>query len=978
MAQALANNLDWDPPVRTHTVDKDLEFFSTIDEATKSWIYSLHHIWGLWKKSVGVTQTLCEYFETAPNPYLSTLRILVNCNDFYHIKTRSSLTFTVIEEFTKWITPCKDKYKNCLVTDLKIAAFKLVSKQKNMQLMKMVAEVYEFHTESRIFIGFIQDLLIEKKFKEAGQFAEMLKLQRSFSDPEVLLLPLILQNKVTIAEDLMKDQPEMQRTFVTYLDNLLAPDNNVQATLDQYIIDNNIPDVKISTLQHKPISKLVARLAKLYNLPPEACPFLHKKRGEGALQFLVYKRYVDGSFSVESFREMAKEAVGSDPRLQAEILRSLVNANDNPEALYFAQTYNVPRDQWPWHLENYVNDNPDLANNCVGNDSRNDENWDADDNRIYYTLKLPRECIQIINDQKSFEDFLDHALRNVNVVGIDSEWKPSFSIRKPELALIQIATETNVYILDVTTLGNKVQHLWSELGITLFNNRSILKLGFGIAHDIAVIRESLPALSNIRACGDGYLDLSHLWKKLLKEDNFVFPFKGDECFTNENLSKLVELCLGQRLNKSDQFSNWERRPLRESQILYASLDAYCLLEVYNVLAVQCDRLGIPFQDVCHHMHHAPHKSSTSADGKKPSRSKNKAKKTQNNKNDYSGMQSRDAHAHAQTQQFSHKPLQSHQSHKPSKSPQNYRPSNSRHHMPRRNPPKNAGQPSESVYRENHTQAPQHQQPPESFINHNNTGPQGWQENSQAAANMIQGAVSRTTRSAPRFVCDAMLAGLARQLRKCGVDCVFFEHDRGGDHSFRTALDERRILLTRNGNFERFKQYLPPGCCYNIMEYKQEDQLSEVINYFKISVSENDILSRCQLCNSNEFVFVSKDTMLQLMQRSGRNFHSQPGPPSPYGGDIHNHWDTPDKVRQMSNDMPTQEQAMCRSWQVFYGTLNVSSCTTKYNAIVQTDQVPPNVLQHVNKFYVCEGCGKVYWYGSHMQRVLNGSLRDILG
>lgn len=46
------------------------------------------------KKSIAVTQTLFEYFETAPNPYLSTLRILVNCNDFYHIKTRSSLTFT--------------------------------------------------------------------------------------------------------------------------------------------------------------------------------------------------------------------------------------------------------------------------------------------------------------------------------------------------------------------------------------------------------------------------------------------------------------------------------------------------------------------------------------------------------------------------------------------------------------------------------------------------------------------------------------------------------------------------------------------------------------------------------------------------------------------------------------------------------------------------------------------------------------------
>lgn len=161
----------------------------------------------------------------------------------------------------------------------------------------------------------------------------------------------------------------------------------------------------------------------------------------------------------------------------------------------------------------------------------------------------------------------------------------------------------------------------------LFDYNSTYVLGFGIANDITVIRESLPALSHIRACGEGYLDLSHLWKRLQKEDNFIFPYEGDETFTNENLSKLAELCLGQRLNKSDQFSNWEKRPLRENQIVYASLDAYCLIEIYDVLAIQCERLGIPFQDVCHYVHHSSHKSPTN-DGKKSSRGRSKKTKVQ--------------------------------------------------------------------------------------------------------------------------------------------------------------------------------------------------------------------------------------------------------------------------------------------------------------------------------------------------------------
>lgn len=106
--------------------------------------------------------------------------------------------------------------------------------------------------------------------------------------------------------------------------------------------------------------------------------------------------------------------------------------------------------------------------------------------------------------------------------------------------------------------------------INYFNIHSFLSnQGFGIAHDTTMIREKLPALSKLKAYGPGWLDLSHLWKKLVHENQFKFPHKGDPTFVNESLSKLVELSLGNRLNKSDQFSNWEKRPLREDQIIYA-------------------------------------------------------------------------------------------------------------------------------------------------------------------------------------------------------------------------------------------------------------------------------------------------------------------------------------------------------------------------------------------------------------------------
>ncbi|XP_064649794.1 exonuclease mut-7 homolog [Lineus longissimus] len=55
--------------------------------------------------------------------------------------------------------------------------------------------------------------------------------------------------------------------------------------------------------------------------------------------------------------------------------------------------------------------------------------------------------------------------------------------------------------------------------------------------------------------------------------------KGEE----KGLSDVVRMCCGKPLDKTQQMSNWEKRPLREAQIIYASLDAFVLLEVYDVI-----------------------------------------------------------------------------------------------------------------------------------------------------------------------------------------------------------------------------------------------------------------------------------------------------------------------------------------------------------------------------------------------------------
>lgn len=78
-------------------------------------------------------------------------------------------------------------------------------------------------------------MIRDKEYKEAAQYAAMLELQSHFMNPEILLLPLILQNKLQIVDEFLVDCQDVQKALTTYLDNLIAPGKNVQIILERFI-----------------------------------------------------------------------------------------------------------------------------------------------------------------------------------------------------------------------------------------------------------------------------------------------------------------------------------------------------------------------------------------------------------------------------------------------------------------------------------------------------------------------------------------------------------------------------------------------------------------------------------------------------------------------------------------------------------------------------------------------------------------------
>lgn len=65
-------------------------------------------------------------------------------------------------------------------------------------------------------------------------------------------------------------------------------------------------------------------------------------------------------------------------------------------------------------------------------------------------------------------------------------------------------------------------------------------------------------------------------------------------------------------------------------------------------------------------------------------------------------------------------------------------------------------------------------------------------------------------------------------------------------------------------FGKYAQYLPIGHCYQVKSDNINEQLKEVLNFFNVNVKENNIYSRCQLCNSAEFLSVSKTEMNEMI------------------------------------------------------------------------------------------------------------------
>ncbi len=170
-------------------------------------------------------------------------------------------------------------------------------------------------------------------------------------------------------------------------------------------------------------------------------------------------------------------------------------------------------------------------------------------------LSYPDKQIKVITSLAQLDEALAD-LATQQWVGFDTETKPSFKKGvKNKVALVQLSTPTTCYLIRICKMG-----MPAALSAFLAAPQP-LKIGLSLHDDYRML---------LRSCKFkpvGFVDLQKIIKQVGIEEL--------------GLQKMYAILFGKKISKSQQLSNWEADELTPSQQMYAAIDAWACVEIYE-------------------------------------------------------------------------------------------------------------------------------------------------------------------------------------------------------------------------------------------------------------------------------------------------------------------------------------------------------------------------------------------------------------
>ena len=162
--------------------------------------------------------------------------------------------------------------------------------------------------------------------------------------------------------------------------------------------------------------------------------------------------------------------------------------------------------------------------------------------------------IVVYTDQEA-EKAVDFLLSQP-ILGFDTETRPAFEKGKHyKCSLLQVSTKTTCFLFRLNQLGmcSAVRRLLSDTKVT--------KVGLAWNNDLLSLRQLGPFDTGT------FVDLQDIVKEIGIED--------------QSLVKIYANLFNERISKTDRLSNWERDVLKDSQKVYAAIDAWACIRIYE-------------------------------------------------------------------------------------------------------------------------------------------------------------------------------------------------------------------------------------------------------------------------------------------------------------------------------------------------------------------------------------------------------------
>lgn len=515
-----------------------------------------------WAKSntKKLTETLKVCWDSAPCPFSRAVRFLKISKQK---KRTGSLPHYVITSLKQWTQNHKE-YNVPL--DAKQSIIDMLC-DFQVSSSKELIFLFELHLPDLSLVK----RHIESSYQKEDYFSVVLLINtlnlHSEEYTEHLMIPILVCNQHDWVEK--------------YMDNCVQAQHHILSLTDHWLV-HGVDTMRFRRISGvftnaKSMKKLLTRWQEKYTTSEQSfdLPNLRRSKLLAQIKFLFYRYYSQKAISVGAMEDLVLKYIGNDMTLCEEVvsvlkyeMRDYTHAEKLQSIVSRMQSGRFYRDTiWSESEEDYANDNDYLslgvANSCV---------------IMINNLDDLSRCEQELHNMTGVTD------NDVKPIGFDAEWATTVTSGKDALALLQLATYHKVFLIDVYCFRNAgVMQLLGAFVARLFSSERLLMIGFGCAGDMKIFNTEF-----VRVMPTQPKNLFDIIKVRDIDTRYnLLPSNGASNIAVGKklvgLSKLVYDTLGKCLDKREQISDWERRPLRPKQVLYAAIDAFCLIQVYTEL-----------------------------------------------------------------------------------------------------------------------------------------------------------------------------------------------------------------------------------------------------------------------------------------------------------------------------------------------------------------------------------------------------------